>query len=270
MTVDIRPSPIAGTWYPGSAESLRLALDSYLGDAPESSYEALYGVMVPHAGMRFSGSVAGSAFRHLIGRRYDVVVVISPSHHRYPHALLTSGHDAFRTPSGVVPIAKESLEALRKKIDMLPVRDDEEHAIEIELPFLQYTLGDFHLLPFAMIDQSYAAAKTLAGALTDVLTGRNVLYVASSDLSHFYDQKTANSLDRVVLDAIAVYDAAEVIAVEDERRGFACGRGAIATVMLAARESGASVATIEAYATSGDTFGDYSRVVGYGAATFHN
>jgi MEMO1 family protein len=269
MLTDIRPSPIAGTWYPGTDLRLRDALDIYIGDAPSQSYEQLYGLWVPHAGMRYSGGIAGRAFRHLCRRQYDLVVVIAPSHYPYPYALLTSGHQAFHTPLGDVPVAAEIVEKLRQQIDIEPIRNDPEHAIEIELPFLQHILGEFRLIPIAMLDQTYEMTQRLAHALAHVLAGAKVLYVASSDLSHFYPQSAAQQLDQVILDAVTAYDAAEVIAADHEARGFACGRGAISTVMLAAHQQGAAASTIEGYATSGEVSGDYARVVGYGSATFH-
>lgn len=271
MISDIRPSPIAGTWYPGNASALRNALDSYLGDAPPQVYEPLLGVLAPHAGMRFSGGVAGKAFRYLKGKTFEFVVIIAPSHYPYPAALISTAHGAYQTPLGKIPVAKELLAELRQKIDLLLVRDDPEHAIEIELPFLQHTLAsEFHLLPLAMVDQSLEVAQDLAQSLAEVLEGKHALLVASSDLSHFYDQKTANRLDHAVLEAVAAYQPLQIIELEAEKRGFACGRGAIATVMLVAQQRGATIATIEGYGTSGDINGDYSRVVGYGAATFHN
>lgn len=269
MAKDPRPSPIAGKWYPGDAAVLRSMLDEHLGPPPENPVETLHGLLAPHAGMIYSGPVAGKAFRHLRGRQYDLVVVIGPSHYPNNHRLLTTGHDAFETPLGEVPVALEHLDALRETIDMKRIRLDEEHSIEIELPFLQHTLGDFKLLPIAMLDQSYERARQLAEALHSVLADENVLYVASSDLSHFYSQDEARQLDGVIMEAVAAYDAAAVIAAEDDKRGFACGRGAIAAVMLATKARGAAQATIEHYATSGDATGDFARVVGYGAAIFH-
>jgi hypothetical protein len=270
MINDVRPSPIAGTWYPGTEAALQKALNSYLGDAPTETYRHVWGVMVPHAGMRFSGAVAGRAFRHLCGRQYDVVVVIGPSHYPYRHDLLTTGHHAYRTPLGDVPVAQKALETLREYLPIEPVRLDQEHSIEIELPFLQHVLGDFEFIPIAMMNQAYSVAVRLAEALFRTFQGQNVLYVASSDLSHFYDQARATILDQAVLDAVAAYDAAQVIRVEERGQGFACGRGAIAAVMLATRQHGASIATVEHHATSGEVNGDLSRVVGYGAVTFHN
>jgi len=262
--MNIRPSALAGRWYPESAATLGQLVDELLGVAPAVPYTDVLGVLAPHAGLRYSGGVAGCAFRQVLGRRYDVVVVVAPSHHPYPHPLLTSGHTAYQTPLGRVPLALDILQNL----DAAPIQNDPEHAIEIELPFLQRALGAFELVPLAMLDQSLAAAQKLANALVGALVGRRVLFVASSDLSHFYDQATANQLDQAILEAVAAFDPAAVLRVEEEKRGFACGRGAIAAVMLATAQLGASAATIEAYATSGDVTGDFLRVVGYGAATF--
>lgn len=266
---DIRPSPIAGKWYPGNAVALQQALDTYLEPTPTDQPKNLLGLLAPHAGMRYSGPVAGKSFRYLRDQRFDTVVVISPSHYPYPAAVITTAHEAYQTPLGTIPVANDVLEALTRKVDLLPVRTDPEHAIEIELPFLQYLLGDFRLVPLAMMDQDYETVQKLAAGLGEILKDKQALFVASSDLSHFYDQATANKLDHVVLDAVAAYDAAEVIRVEDQRRGFACGRGAIATVMLVTKALGASAARIEHYATSGDVTHDFSSVVGYGAAVFY-
>jgi hypothetical protein len=245
-------------------------LDQYLAVEPAAQYQHLYGLLAPHAGLRYSGPVAGYSFRHLRNRMYDMVVVIGPSHYSYPAALISTGHDAYQTPLGTIPVAKNILQQLSKQLDILQVRKDPEHAIEMELLFLQHLLGEFQLVPLAMLDQSYAVAEQLSNALGELLKGSRVLYVASSDLSHFYQQNVAKVLDRAVLEEVARYNPAGIIQAEEEGRGFACGRAAIAAVMLAARQQGAQQATIEHHATSGDVSGDMTRVVGYGAATFHD
>ena len=181
---------------------------------------------------------------------------------------MTTGHDAYNTPLGTVPVAHDLLDALRSDISLQAVREDQEHALEIELPFLQRALADFRLLPLALIDQSFALAETLGAALGQLLSGKKALLVASSDLSHFYPQGAANELDTALLSAVEAYDSAGIIRAEEEERGFACGRGAIAAVMIAAQALGADSARVVGYATSGDVTGDYAQVVGYGAALF--
>jgi AmmeMemoRadiSam system protein B len=149
------------------------------------------------------------------------------------------------------------------------VARDPEHSLEIELPFLQRALGHdgaFTLIPLMLRDQGRALAEALGRALAGVLRGRRALLVASSDLSHFYPQPLAQELDGYLLQRIAAYDPVGVLEAEEHGRGFACGKGAIAAVLWAAGALGARHAAVVKHATSGDVNGDYSSVVGYGAA----
>lgn len=270
---DVRPSPIAGMWYPGDARQLAAEVDAYLAAAQVTPPPgAIIGVMAPHAGYRYSGPVAGHAFRLVQGMTAEVVAVVSPIHRPLSMApVFTTAHAAYATPLGAIPVDHDALEAVRAAgIRVEAVRRDQEHSLEIELPFLQRALaGAFALIPLMLADQSASGAERLGRVLAGVLRGRKALLVASTDLSHFYDQRTANALDQAVLDRVAAYDPAGVIALEDEGRGFACGRAAVAAVMWAARDLGADAAAIVNYATSGDASGDYERVVGYGAAVFY-
>jgi AmmeMemoRadiSam system protein B len=269
---DIRPSPIAGRWYPGDPEQLAVTIDEFVSRAQVAPIQGrLIGLLTPHAGHRYSGPVAGHAFRALqeSGREPDTVVLVGPSHYPYPAPAITSGHDAYETPLGTVPVNRAMLDALCQRMQIEQVRRDAEHSLEIELPFLQRTLGEFRLVPLALIDQSLEMAEQLGHALADILAGENAVLVASSDLSHFYPQPVANRLDQVILDAVAAYDPEGIIQAEEQGTGFACGRAAIAAVMIAARELGADTARVLNYATSGDITHDYQQVVGYGAAVFY-
>ncbi|MBI5957132.1 MAG: AmmeMemoRadiSam system protein B, partial [Chloroflexi bacterium] len=220
---------------------------------------------------RYSGPVAGYAFKALQQQtpEVDVVALIGPSHYPYDAAAVTSAHEAYQTPLGMIPVDRASLDTLGKSVPLGCVRKDPEHSLEIILPFLQRILGEFRLIPVALIDQSTTMSERLGHALADVLAGQKALLVASSDLSHFYPQAVANVLDRVMLDAVAAYDAAGVIQAEEDQRGFACGRGAIASVMVASHDLNADAAQVVGYGTSGDVTGDYQQVVGYGAAVFY-
>lgn len=269
-TLDIRPSSIAGRWYPGNARQLASAVESYMAQAEVSPVDGrIVAVLAPHAGHHYSGPVAGYAFKLLRGLPVDTVVVVGPSHYAYSHPIITTGHAAYQTPLGKVPVDHALLNVLREDVPIQAVRNDQEHSLEIELPFLQCVLESFQLVPLALVDQSLDAAERLGGALACALADKQVLLVASSDLSHFYPQATANRLDQTVLDAVAAYDPVGVIEAEKTGSGFACGRGAIATVMIAARQLGADTAQILNYATSGDVTHDFNQVVGYGAAVFY-
>ncbi len=271
--MNIRPSPIAGSWYPGQAASLTHDLDRYLSQTQiEPPDGKIWGVVVPHAGYRYSGPVAAYGFNCLHGLQPDLVVVISPLHSLHRASLLTTAHDAYETPLGLVPVAKTAVsqlnESLHKQIGtvLTPIAHDREHSLEIELPFLQHILGQFRLLPIMIRQQSKQIAKGLGLALADILRGHNALLVASSDLSHFYPQPQAKKLDNELLRRLAAFDPAGVMNAEDEGVGFACGRGAIAAVMWATRELGANRVSVLRHATSGNVTGDFSSVVGYGTA----
>jgi AmmeMemoRadiSam system protein B len=272
--MDTRPSPIAGRWYPGNSKRLASSVDGYINAAhvPEIDGEVV-GIIVPHAGHTYSGPVAGHAFRAIRDLQADLVVVVSPMHQPYPQPLLTSGHQAYQTPLGTILIDQGAVTALSDALErelgygLTPVRNDQEHSLEIELPFLQRVFtSDFHLLPVMVRDQEPQVVETLGKALAGVLVGRSALLVASSDLSHFYDQLQAEQLDGEMLSRMEEFDPLGVLQAEQEGKGFACGRNAIAAVLWAARELGADSVKVLHHATSGDVTGDYSGVVGYAAA----
>ena len=273
-TPDLRPSPIAGTWYEGQPESLKRNIDAYLNNAklPELPGNVI-AVIAPHAGHRYSGPVAGYAFAALRDQTPDLVAVISPMHHPYPQPLITSSHDAYATPLGVIPIDKQAvneLDAILTKelgLGLSAVPHDPEHSLEIELPFLQRALtSDFKLLPVMVRAQDPHSSQELGKALASVLRGKNFALVASTDLSHFYDQETARKLDSEMLHQIEAFSPEGVFEAERTGTGFACGHAAVAAVLWASKELGADTVKLLHYATSGDVTGDYSGVVGYGAA----
>jgi AmmeMemoRadiSam system protein B len=274
VSASLRPSPIAGQWYPGNASQLARSVDDYIARAKLPMIDAeIIAVMAPHAGHIYSGPIAGYAFAALKGKEFEVVAVVSPMHHPYSYPLLTTVHSAYNTPLGEIPVDRDSIDALDRALKstlnfgLTPVARDPEHSLEIELPFLQRALaGDFRLLPVMVRDQDVKLMEILGGALAKVLKGKNMLMVASTDLSHFYPQELANKLDAELLRRVEAFDPAGVIRAEDEGVGYACGRGALASVMWAARDLGANKIMVLSHATSGDITGDFSQVVGYGAA----
>jgi AmmeMemoRadiSam system protein B len=274
MTLDVRPSPIAGTWYAGDRTTLAREVDAYLESAvlPDLPGEVL-AVIAPHAGHRYSGAVAGYAFAPLRGRAPGVVAVISPMHHPYAEPLLTTAHAAYSTPLGDISVDRARVAKLDSELQALlgfgltPVPHDPEHSLEIELPFLQRALAsDFKLLPVMVRAQEPAISEALGKALATVLRGEDFILVASTDLSHFYDHGTALVLDRAMLAEIESFSPEGAFAAQQSGRGFACGLGAFTAVLWAARELGADTVKILKHATSGDVTGDHSSVVGYGAA----
>lgn len=272
--VNIRPSPIAGTWYEGDPVRLARAVDAYLDAAHVPALDGeTVAVIAPHAGHRYSGPVAGYAFAALRGRTFERVAVVSPFHNFDVHPLLVAAHSAYSTPLGEIAVDKESLlelDVILKSelgFGLSPIARDREHSLEIELPFLQRVLtGGFSLIPVMIRGQEPAVARGLGLALAQVLKDKNALLVASTDLSHFYDQQTANRLDAEMLKRFESFQPEKIFEAERTGKGFACGHAAVAAILHAARELGADRVQVLHYATSGDVTGDFSQVVGYGAA----
>jgi MEMO1 family protein len=274
MALDVRPSPIAGHWYNGDPDVLARSVDGFLDSAQLPDVEGeVMAVIAPHAGHTYSGAVAGYAFAALRRRSPDLVAVIAPMHHPYQALLITTAHDAYSTPLGDIPVDKDALNELdaRLKSELMfglsPVENDPEHSLEIELPFLQRALSSqWKLLPVMVRVREASISKRLGKALAKVLRARNFVLVASTDLSHFYNQQTALTYDLAMLNEIESFNPDGAFDLERAGKGFACGLGAFTAVMWAARELGADKVQILRHATSGDVTGDYSSVVGYGAA----
>jgi AmmeMemoRadiSam system protein B len=271
---DIRPSAIAGSWYEGQPDKLAQVVDGYLDAArlPELPGEVI-AIFAPHAGHVYSGAVAGYAFAAIRGRAPDVVAVLSPMHHVYPYHFITSAHSAYATPLGEITVERALVNELDGRLKqrlgygLTPVLKDPEHSLEIELPFLQRALAaPFNLLPVMLRQQSRTSARALGEALAETVRDRNALLVASSDLSHFHNQAAANQLDAAMLAQVEAFSPDGLFEAEESGQGEACGLGALAAVLWAARELGADSIKVLKHATSADASGDTRRVVGYGAA----
>jgi len=269
QSLDLRPSPIAGTWYEANPKTLAANIDSYINKAQPPKVDGkIVAIIVPHAGHRYSGHVAGYAFAALQGLMPDLVVILSPYHSHAPFPLITTKHEAYSTPLGNIEVDQSAFTELQSNLDIpiTPIANDKEHSLEIELPFLQRVLkNEFKLLPIMLHAQEPIVAQKLGHALAQTLQHKNALIVASTDLSHFYDQQTAKALDSEMLKRFESFNPESIFEAERTGKGFACGHAAVASMLWAARELGADKVQILKYATSGDITGDQSSVVGYGA-----
>jgi AmmeMemoRadiSam system protein B/AmmeMemoRadiSam system protein A len=274
---EVRRTAVAGMFYPGEAGQLAADIDGYL-DAAEAAgsgdLEGVIGLISPHAGYMYSGAVAGKAYAAVRGRSYDSVIVVAPSH-RFPfRGASVFGGDGYETPLGVVPVDRELADAITdpdQGIGYEPRAHASEHSLEVQVPFLQRTLGDFRIVPIVMGDQAEPVVRRLAARVADAVreSGKRVLLVASTDLSHYHDHDTAVELDSHILDAVGDFDPEGLLASLARGECEACGGGPSATVMMAARELGARSSSVVGYATSGDVTGDRAQVVGYMAAVLY-
>jgi MEMO1 family protein len=273
-----RPSPISGLWYEGNPESLSESIDGFLENAklPELNGKVV-ALMSPHAGHLYSGAVAGYAFAAVRGLSPDVVVVIGPMHHPYTGSILASGHNAYSTPLGDIPVDQDFIHQLNIILtkefhsSLTTIERDKEHSIEIVLPFLQRALqGNWSLVPIMVREQTPQISEYLGKALARILKGRNFLLVASTDLSHFFNETIACQLDSEMLRQVESFSPLGIFTADRKQKGFACGLGALAAVLIAAKELDANKVQVLKHATSGEITGDYDSVVGYGAAVVLN
>lgn len=268
----VREPVLAGTWYPAAPEELRHMIEGFLSRVPPSDPPGrVTAIISPHAGYLYSGQVAAYAYKLLEKQQIPTVIVIAPSHHVRFAGVSVYDRGGFRTPLGVMPLDQDLIAALEKRdqrIRFIPEAHAREHALEIQLPFLQVVLPGSKLVPLVMGEQDLGTCRWLAEALADGIKDKPVLLVASSDLSHFHSSDEAKRLDQVVLDRVAAFDPEGLLRNLENGKCEACGGGAIAATMLAAQRLGATKSRVLYAANSGDVTGDRGRVVGYMAAAF--
>lgn len=269
-----RRAAVAGSWYPADPSVLKATLDAHLAHAEAAgsghpSEAALVSLIVPHAGLVYSGSVAACAYRLLHSRGFDVAVLVGPSHYVGFDGVSLWPRGHFLTPLGALAIDEELADRLLARCALahnFPAAHAKEHSLEMQLPFLAHLAPNCRILPLVMGHQTRETAQVLGDALADVLRGRHGLLVASSDLSHFHDARTAATLDGAVVRAVERFDADSLMALLERRPDHACGGGPMVSVLRAARALGASRSEVLRYADSGDVSGDKASVVGYMSA----
>jgi AmmeMemoRadiSam system protein B len=269
----IRRAAVAGSWYPGTAPALAAAVDRYLAGATRDVSGELVAIVAPHAGLTYSGPVAAHAYHLLRRRRFDVVVLVGPSHFVGFQGVAVQSSGGFETPLGVARIDERCAAALLAATPLVhehPSAHAREHSLEMQLPFIPRLGGDVKIVPMVMGYQTAPTARALGDALASVLAGQHALLVASSDLSHYHDAETAARLDSVVVDCVARFDADGLQRALDETPEHACGGGPMVAVMRAAQLLGARDALVLERADSGDVSGDKTAVVGYLAAVLGN
>ncbi len=265
-----RPPAVSGRFYPGEPRRLREVVDSLLASSPEqvaiTKPVAAIACVVPHAGYIYSGRVAGEVFRRIaIPKR---VILIGPRH--YPRgasaAILSEG--AWETPLGLVPLDSG---LASKIVQLCPfLREDEvahsaEHSLEVQLPFLQRLAPSFTFVPIVLGPVGFDRLEQLGHALAEAVRSESepVLIVASSDMNHYESDSVTRVKDRKAIDRILEIDPRGLFDTARREEISMCGYAAVTAMLAAARELGATRATLVQYATSGDVNGDFEQVVGY-------
>jgi len=270
----VRIPAVAGTFYPSDPKTLRDDIAGYLQSVIgiDKVPGSVTGLISPHAGYMYSGKVAAAAYSQLSGADYDYVLVIAPSHHIYFQGASLYPSGDYQTPLGIIPLAGNIVQELLSEYSIFHYVSQahrQEHALEVQLPFLQVVLPKFSLIPVVMGSQDWETASMMVEALGTVLLGKRVLLVASSDLSHYHSYDEAVSLDSNILEAVNNNDSRALWNVVAGGKAEACGVGPMVAVMMLAAKLGATSARVVAYQNSGDVTGERGQVVGYMAAAIY-
>lgn len=266
----IRKPSVAGQFYPDTARELELLIREFLNKTDSLELTGkIKGLIVPHAGYVYSGQRAAEAYQTLSGKSFRNVVVISPSHREFFDYISVYPGEGYETPLGIIPRVQD-FDALTESAHGCRFSEAGhgfEHALEIQLPFLQVLLGDsFRLLPLVMGNQDEKNIDRLAAYLQSIQKqDPEVLFVASSDLSHFHSAEKAKRLDGMWIDAMKAYDISLLSDYFFSQTCEACGGGGIIAVMKALASNKTRI-TITGYSHSGEINHDNSSVVGYTSA----
>jgi AmmeMemoRadiSam system protein B len=261
----LRPPAVAGRFYPDDPAELTRQIAGFAPSAEEPLRPAL-ACLVPHAGYRYSGHVAGAVYARLkLPRRF---LLLGPRHfpRGKPQAILSEG--AWETPLGRAEIDSELARDLKGAYPQLcedGVAHETEHAIEVQVPFLQSLAGDFRFVPIALGPTDYIELESLGHAMAEVLRRQRdpVLMIASSDMNHYESDEITRRKDGLAIERVLLLDAAGLFNVVRREEITMCGFGPAVSMLTAARLLGATRATLVRYATSGDMNGDRNEVVGY-------
>ncbi len=271
MPTAVRQPAVAGRFYPGNAQHLRAAIETFTtapanaSAEPEQKIHAL-GCVVPHAGYMYSGHVAGAVYRRLeLPRRY---VILCPNHTGMGEPLAVMSSGAWHTPLGDASIDEGFAEQLKSRLPLLsedPEAHRYEHALEVQLPFLQVLAPGFQFVPITVGTSNFEVLSALGVVVGSVAaeTGGPVLVIASSDMNHYESDSVTRVKDRRAIDQLLALDPRGLYDVVREADISMCGYGPAVVMLTASRKLGATRAELIRYATSGDVSGDRDMVVGY-------
>jgi len=270
----VRKPVVSGTFYADTPEELREQIEwcykhelgpGVVPQVNKAGSREIVALVVPHAGYIYSGPVAAHAYKELAEDGvFDTAVILGPNHTGYGSPVSVWTENSWVTPLGKVEINQEFVRGVLGGI----IEADEtahiyEHSIEVQLPWLQHLYGGLKIVPITMLAQDMETAREVGKAISKA--GDNAIIIASSDFTHYEPHSIAAEKDKSMIEAIVNLD--EEMLYEQRRllNCTMCGYGPVASAIVAAKEMKAKTANLLKYATSGDTTGDFSRVVGYGS-----
>lgn len=268
----IRRPVVAGQWYPADAQALSQQIETLLEKAEgEAASDHIQGLVVPHAAYIYSGRVAAEAYKLIQGQEYDSVVIIGPSHQYGFEGVSIYPQGAYRTPLGDVPVDEQLASRLSRVsgFDYIPRAHEKEHSVEAQVPFIQKTLPQAKIVPVVMGFQTAEFIQTLSRALTQVLSDKNVLVVASTDMSHHLPRKRAREKDSETISLIESSKTRTLMKKIARRENIMCGGGPVISTLLYAQNKGKARVEVLKYADSSQFGGPQDKVVGYMAAAVY-
>lgn len=269
-TATVRPPAVAGQFYPGNPEKLRAQITSYTtGEGPAIS---AVGCLVPHAGYIYSGHVAGAVYGRL--QLPQKFIIMCPNHTGMGVPLSIMAEGEWQTPLGSVPVDTELANQLKSRCSLLnedAAAHRYEHAVEVQLPFLQTQLENFSFVPIAIGTSRFEALQALGTAIGEDIRRENgrVLAIASSDMNHYEPDRVTRIKDSQAIERILALDPRGLYDVVTTENISMCGYGPATAMLTAAKTVGATSAELIRYATSGDISGDRNMVVGYAGVIVH-
>ncbi len=266
----VKEPGVAGSFYPADKKTLTQAVDGFLSGAENRPVEGkLIALISPHAGYRYSGSIAAHAYKLLTDKKVKTVILIGPSHHTAFKGASVYEKGMMKTPLGLVKIDHKIARSLiNKDADVMfyPDAFEKEHSLEVQLPFLQRVLKNVKIVPVLIGAPTRQSFEFLTARLTEIMReDENILLIASTDFSHYHDYETAVKMDMKTIDAIERMSNEDVHMHLMSGKGEMCGGYPVLYTMTIARNLGATNGVLHKYANSGDVTGDKERVVGYAA-----
>lgn len=264
---------VSGSFYPSSPKVLSEKIDSYLKDAivPEINGKII-ALISPHAGYAYSAAIASHGYKLIQGTDYNTVIVLAPSHYHNFIGISVWPKGKFNTPLGDIEVDSDFAGQLMKELDwarFVPEAFAKEHSLEVQLPFVQKVLPGAKIVPIVMGSPSLSYAEDLAAKLKEIIKSRkDVLVIASTDLSHFHPYHDAKVIDKKTMGYFEGIDCKGLWQAEMGGDAELCGIAPVMTVLSFAKDNDAKIKILK-YANSGDVAGDFSRVVGYVSAVFY-
>ena len=277
--MEIRTPAVSGTFYPENEKKLKnLIHECFMHPigpgktSPTDSNEKIYGVICPHAGFVYSGPVACHSFYSLSASSSKLAIIVGPNHYGIGQNVASMIDVSWKTPLGLAEVDSNSVLELREYLDILEIDSfshSKEHSIEVQIPMLQEVFShEMKILPISLINQEQKTATMVGSAIAKIAQKKDALLIGSSDFTHYEENGFAHRQDLALIDPILKLDVDGFYKILYERKVTACGFGAIASIMTACKELGATQGKLLKYATSGDISGDKSSVVGYASIIF--